>query len=101
MGAVRAQKVGVHEQPVEKDFDATRGHEYCENNLSAGYRQWEILYLLARSVRTGLRTIGRSGTSRELIPYQDILLFPHRKVIRRRHTWTRRATVGSFRLHKP
>jgi len=30
MGAFRAKKVGVHEQPVEEDFDATRGHEYCE-----------------------------------------------------------------------
>jgi hypothetical protein len=26
----RAQEVGVHEQPVEKDFDSTRGHECCE-----------------------------------------------------------------------
>jgi hypothetical protein len=30
MGTLRAQKVSVHEQPVKKDFDATRRHEYCE-----------------------------------------------------------------------
>jgi hypothetical protein len=26
-----AKKVGVHEQPVEEDFDSARGHECCEN----------------------------------------------------------------------
>jgi hypothetical protein len=73
----------------------------AKHNLSDGYRQWEMLYLLAHSVRTGLRTISQSWTSRELIPHQEILLFPHRKLIRRRHAWTRRAAVGSFQLHKP
>jgi hypothetical protein len=28
MGAFRAQKISVHEQPVEEDFDATRSHKY-------------------------------------------------------------------------
>jgi len=39
MGAFRAQKVGVHGQPVEEDFDATRGLGSAKNNLSNGYRQ--------------------------------------------------------------
>lgn len=39
----------------------------AKNNLSEGYRQWEMLYLLAHSVRTGLRTISQSWTLRELI----------------------------------
>jgi hypothetical protein len=30
LSTFRAQKVRVHEQPVEEDFDSTRGHKSCE-----------------------------------------------------------------------
>jgi len=30
IGTFCAQKVGIHEQAIEEDFDATREHECCE-----------------------------------------------------------------------
>ncbi len=39
IGAFRAQKFRVHEQAVEEDFDATRGHGPAKNNLPSACRQ--------------------------------------------------------------